>query len=168
MTTTPTALSMLPDSVQQIDLFGAAVPAPFTLPEAEVNDVGILVTHVLCRTFRAGRDYVEVRLGHHQGNYYTSVCLSLGTEYSGYAPGLHGRTAHPSFELAWTTVLEEARQRVRDMISVRRSSNEPARARQAAALLDLLNAGLFTEESPMARQKGLRQPSSTRPAGIPS
>lgn len=145
------ALSYLPDTLNQIDMFGSAGSScDMELPEFTPNTSGVLVDGIEARYFRAGRDYVEICIARHQNRYYTSVSVHLGTEYSGHMPNITQESS-PTIDLAWSLALEVASRRVRGMVAVVRSNNEGDRARRAGALLAQLNAGVYTVED-----RGLR------------
>lgn len=153
------ALSYLPDTLNQIDMFGSAGSScDMELPEVTPNTSGVLVDGIEARYFRAGRDYVEICIARHQNRYYTSVSIHLGTEYSGHLPSIT-QDSSETIGRAWSLALEVASRRVRGMVGVVRSNNEGDRGRRAGALLALLNAGVYSiEDCGLRSGAPLRQP----------
>lgn len=130
--------------MSQLSLLFDEAPA---VPEAVVNEVGVMVGNVITRVYGNKRlsmvtRYVEIRLGHVGGQWSFGIDMQTHTEGMCYAPRID-RLECNSIEEAHHAAVVEASTRLRGL--TQRAWEDAGKRRAADELLRALEAGAFTE-----------------------
>lgn len=119
------------------------------LPEAILNDVGVMITNVLQRSYIGARstmgfkDSVKISVGHHGGRWAAGLSVRIDTEYCGCSPSFKW-SEFDSMADAIDGSIDDAVEKLRRKMT---SEYADAKAKAGAAeLLEMIMKNKFSEK----------------------